>query len=378
MADPVLNALSAGQLKLKMPFAREEHRLQFERDNNHVMYLEAFGRMLAGLAPWLELNGLSGEEKELQTKYRELARASLDAGTDPSSPDFFMWSNGADFEPYQSLVDAAFLALGLLHAPAQLFEKLEERVKDNLHRRLKTVSKIRPAYFNNWILFSAMVETALCVFYDDGDYGKIESHLLRSAGWYLGGGLYGDGETYAWDYYNSYVIQPMLERISFYCEDKLKFYGNGKKIREQAVESIKKYCVQQERAIAPDGSYMAYGRSVVYRLGAFHALSHCAFKKLLPDRLPPAQVRRALTKAIQKFAEGKNYDENGWLLVGVYGSQPNLTEPYISTGSLYMASLAFMPLGLSAGDEFWASEDELTSWEKYWTGADIASDGRYH
>ena len=47
------------------------------------------------------------------------------------------------------------------------------------------------------------------------DYGV--NHMLQ---WYLGDGTYGDGKAYHWDYYNSYVIQPMLLDIVRVCEAK--------------------------------------------------------------------------------------------------------------------------------------------------------------
>lgn len=43
----------------------------------------------------------------------------------------------------------------------------------------------------------------------------------------------------------------------------------------------------------------------------------------------------------------------GCLVSGLTGYQPGLAEPYISWGTLYMSSLAFLPRGLPPEAPFW-------------------------
>ncbi|WP_028550730.1 DUF2264 domain-containing protein [Paenibacillus sp. UNC451MF] len=54
MGKPVLEALAERRLKERMP-------VQGRADRSEYTYLEALGRLLSGMAPWLELTGLSGE-----------------------------------------------------------------------------------------------------------------------------------------------------------------------------------------------------------------------------------------------------------------------------------------------------------------------------
>lgn len=109
------------------------------------------------------------------------------------------------------------------------------------------------------------------------------------------------------------------------------------------------------------------GRSIAYRVGAFHLLAQLALMKQLPASLTPAQVRGALWAVIEKtLIDPGNYDENGWLQVGLNGHQPSLGENYISTGSLYLTSVIFLPLGLPYSDEFWSSQDEPWTQKKIW------------
>src|SRR5215831_18179248 len=68
IADPVLNALSKNQLKRQMPVEAKTG------DRSNYTYLEAFGRFLSGMAPWLELGPDNSNEGKLRAKYIQLAR----------------------------------------------------------------------------------------------------------------------------------------------------------------------------------------------------------------------------------------------------------------------------------------------------------------
>jgi hypothetical protein len=62
----------------------------------------------------------------------------------------------------------------------------------------------------NWLFFSAMVEAALRVMGEsDYDLTRVDYAVNMFESWYLGDGVYGDGPKFRWDYYNSFVIQPM-------------------------------------------------------------------------------------------------------------------------------------------------------------------------
>ena len=110
ITSPVLENLAAGTLAKNMPIDREDRR--------EYTYLEAFGRTLEGIAPWLEADLPEGDEKELQRKYREITVKAMDMATDPSSPDFLNFCEGK-----QPLVDAAFMAHGILRAKRTLWEE---------------------------------------------------------------------------------------------------------------------------------------------------------------------------------------------------------------------------------------------------------------
>jgi hypothetical protein len=127
--------------------------------------------------------------------------------------------------------------------------------------------------------------------------------------------------------------------------------------------------------IGRDGTWPVLGRSITYRCGAFHLLADMALRKDLPEGVVPAQVRGALTAAIEtSLGAPGTYDGNGWLTIGLAGHQPALGETYISTGSLYLCLEAFLPLGLKPDDPFW--KDPATAWtaKHVWGGGDLPAD----
>ena len=177
---------------------------------------------------------------------------------------------------------------------------------------------------------------------------------LRAAaarGLVQGDGVYGDGPPFHWDYYNSFVIQPMLLDVLAVCGDKREAW---RAMRAPVAARARRYAAIQERLVAPDGSFPPVGRSIAYRCGAFQLLAQMALRRELPDDVPPAQARAALDAVIRRTLDAPDtFDAEGWLRIGLCGHQPGIGERYISTGSLYLAATAFLPLGLPADDAFW-------------------------
>ena len=106
-------------------------------------------------------------------------------------------------------MDAAFLALALLRAPRELWEKLDAAVRENLVATLYETRRFKPGA-NDWGLFASTIEAALRHFGQEHEAGRLVAGLHDHEGWYVGDGTYGDGPRLHWDYYNSFVIQPML------------------------------------------------------------------------------------------------------------------------------------------------------------------------
>jgi hypothetical protein len=361
LADPVLTNLAAETLKARMPV---EQAAGAKREG--VTHLEALGRLIAGLAPWLELAPDNTEEGRLRGRYAELSRRAIDRAVDPASKDFLNFTRDR-----QPLVDAAFLAQGVLRAPRSLRDELGATTRRNLIAALES-SRITLPGFNNWLLFSATVEAALAKLGAGWDRMRVDYALRQHDQWYKGDGAYGDGPEFHFDYYNSFVIHPMLLDVLDAFSDENPAW---KDLAARELQRARRYAAVLERLIAPDGSFPPIGRSLAYRCGAMQLLAQAALRKTLPEGITPAQVRGALTAVIRRTLEAPGtFDSAGWLRIGFCGHQPGVGERYISTGSLYLCSVGLLPLGLPPSDEFWSAAPQPWTSVRAWRGEEFPID----
>ncbi len=107
IARPVISALAEDKLKEKMPVVLSKN-VDNADNRSKVTYLEAFGRTLSGIAPWLNSEGGTKEETALRNQYREWTLKAVANAVNPSAKDYMKWDGG------QPLVDASFVALGLI------------------------------------------------------------------------------------------------------------------------------------------------------------------------------------------------------------------------------------------------------------------------
>jgi len=364
MVRPVLSSLAHDSLRILMPQV-VSNRTDNKENRVKVMYVEVLGRVLSGIAPWLQLEGGSAQEVALRQQYRQWAIKGLTNALDSNAKDFMRFDITG-----QQLVDASYIAYAFIRAP-WLWDNLRTKEKQRLVKSIQTTRQFRPV-FSNWLLFSAMNEAFLCRFTGDWDVMRVDYALRQLEQWYVGDGLYSDGVHYANDYYNSYVIQPYLAAIVGVVGNKTN------NVYADMIVKIKKrnerYAIMQERLINTDGTYPATGRSIVYRGAAFHHLADMAWRKALPASLSPAQVRCALTAVIRKTLESPSTYKNGWLTIGLYGEQPDLADFYNNQGSMYICTNIFLPLGLPDTDPFWADPAAKWSAQKIWSGENFPND----
>lgn len=370
IAEPPLAALATGRLRATFPV---QARPGLAEDRARVTHLEALGRTLAGLAPWLALEAVPPDEAAAQARLRGLAVAAISQALDPASPDAVNFTLGG-----QPLVDAAFLAHALLRAPNALFYAIDDVTRARLLAALRSTRVITPG-FSNWLLFSAMIEAALLRFEGEADLLRIDYAVRQHEQWYKGDGSYGDGPEYRWDYYNSFVIQPMLLDVLETAASLDARDGCWSGFLPAVKNRAMRHAAVLERLIAPDGTFPAIGRSLAYRCGAFQHLAVMALRRELPATVSPASARGALGAVIHRTLSAPGtFDAAGWLRIGLAGDQPGLGERYISTGSLYLCTTAFLPLGLPAADPFWADADAPWTGVRIWRGDDVPADAALH
>ncbi len=370
MATPVLSNMAKGELQKNMLV---EVSPTWDGRSRKVAYMECFGRLMAGIAPWLGLPDDSSDEGKKRKQIREWALKSYANAVDPQSPDCLSWSGHG-----QVLVDAAFIAESFLRGYDALWVPLDETTKSRYVERFQALRRNDPPY-TNWLLFSATIESFLAKSGNQFDRYRTSSAIRKVEEWYVGDGWYADGPHFAFDYYSSFVFHGMyLETLSV-----LKSVGgfsnlNYKSLYPRALKRTQKYSLVLERFIAPDGTYPIFGRSAPYRLATLQPLAMMAWYDRLPSGVSRAQVRCAITASMHRmFDTHSNYNEKGYLIIGFSGQQPNIADPYTNNGSLYMTSLAFMPLGLPASHPFWSDAPQPWTSVKAWGGEPFPKDHRW-
>ena len=370
MAQPVLENMAQGKLQQNM---LTEFSPSFDNRNRKVVYMETFGRLMTGIAPWLALPDDATAESRQRKQLREWALASYRNAVDPTSPDYLCWGVSG-----QNLVDAAYIAESFLRAYDTLWQPLDTLTKQRYFKEFQKLRRIDPPY-TNWLLFSSVIESFLAKAGGGYDEFRVNMACRKVEEWYVGDGWYADGPVFAFDYYSSYVFHAMyLETLQAMIDAKMNTRIDYSKYHERALKRAQKYAIILERFISPEGTFPVIGRSTPYRLAAMQPLALLAWHQKMPKELTNGQVRAALTQVMHRmFDHQQNYNQKGFLTIGFCGSQPETADWYTNNGSLYMTSLAFMPLGLPANHPFWTDAPQPWTQVKAWNGRPFPKDHRW-
>lgn len=370
LATPVLKPMAEGRLQQTMKL---EVSPTWDGRNKRVAYMECFGRLMAGLAPWLALPDDGTAEGKQRQQLRQWALAAYRNAVDPDSPDQLLWHGEG-----QLMVDAAYVAESFTRAYDALWVPLDSVTKQRYIAAFQGVRAIDPPY-TNWLLFSSTIESFLARAGAKADTYRVNSAVRKVEEWYVGDGWYADGPSFAFDYYSSYVFHPMLietlENMDASGYRNRLDYGA---YRDRAVRRAQRFSIILERFIAPDGTFPVFGRSIPYRLAAMQPLAMMAWRHQLPAGLTAAQVRGALTAAMHRMYDHHSpFGPEGYLTIGFTGSQTNIADWYTNNGSLYMTSLSLLPLGLPATDPFWTDAPQPWTQCRAWDAQPFPKDHRW-
>lgn len=370
MAAPVLSNMAEGTLQKNMLV---EVSPNWDGRDIKVTYMEAFGRLMAGIAPWLSLPDDDTAESARRKQLRQWALASYRNAVDPDSPDCLLWSGQG-----QALVDAAYVAESFLRAYDALWVPLDDTTKQRYIEAFKGLRRVDPPY-TNWLLFSSTIESFLAKTGAECDEYRVNSAIRKVEEWYTGDGWYADGPVFAFDYYSSYVFHPMyLETLQAMIDSGRYTRIHYRKYYDRALKRTQKFSIVLERLISPEGTFPVFGRSIPYRMATMQPLALMAWYGKLPDGLTDGQVRSALTTVMHRMFDGKeNFNEKGFLTIGFTGRQPNVADWYTNNGSLYMTSLAFLPLGLPSTHPFWSDAPLAWTSQKAWGAQPFPKDHQW-
>ena len=372
MAQPVLENMAKGELQKNM---KVEVSPNWDGRNKKVAYMETFGRLMAGLSPWLTLPDDDTAEGQQRKQLRDWALAAYKHAVDPESPDYLAWRGHG-----QALVDAAYVAESFIRAYDALWMPLDDVTKQRYLEEFQQLRRIEPPY-TNWFLFSSTIESFLAKAFGLKAYDdyRVMTTIRKVEEWYIGDGWYADGPVFAFDYYTSYVFHAMyLETLQNMIDAKANTRLEYKKYYDRELKRAQKFSIILERFISPEGTFPVIGRSTPYRMAAMQPLALMAWYQKLPKDISNGQVRAALTKVMHRmYDQQNNYNDAGFLTIGFCGSQPGTADWYTNNGSLYMTSLSLMPLGLPADHEFWTCPAEPWTQVKAWGGQPFPKDHRW-
>lgn len=384
LAVPVLRPMAEGRLHEEFNLAKGSLELSptWDGRNVEVAYLEAFARLMSGIAPWLALPDDDTAESARRAEIRSLALKAYANAVDPASPDYLGWTKGG-----QTLVDAAYLAESFLRAWDALWVPLDDETKRRYVREFEGLRRYSPPY-QNWVLFCALEEVFLLKATGRCDEYRLRTGLYKAEEWYVGDGWYSDGPSFAFDYYNAYVIHPMyfecVEELAKAKRRIIPFIApdgarrNAAERLPQLLRRMQKYAVILERLVSPEGTYPVFGRSIPYRLAVFHPLALLAWRGELPPELSPGQVRSAIDAVRRRmFSDDRNFNAAGFLTLGFNGPLPAVSDRYTNNGSLYITSLFLLPLGLPPDALFWTAPDEPWTSKKAWQGEPFPKDSKW-
>ena len=298
---------------------------------------EAFLRPLWGLAPFW---GGGGSWDEMEAMYRE----GLKAGTDPESRGY--WGGFSDGD--QRFVEMAALAWGLVTAREKLWDPLTEGEKQKVCAWLDGIN--RHSYPPcNWMFFAVLVNAALKKLGRPWNRERMQECLAYIESCYEGNGWYVDGQNGERDYYAAFAFHyyGLIYAEWMGAEDP----EGRRRFRERAEAFAQDFVYW----FAQDGSALAYGRSLTYRMAQAAFFSMCVSCRL--EALPYPVMKGIIARNLRFWMDQPIFDNGGVLTIG-YG-YPNLlmSEQYNAPGSPYWCMKVFALLSLPASDPFWGMEE---------------------
>jgi hypothetical protein len=310
--------------------------------------IESFARIASAWGAWLRnpanpaLLNFQGHEINLET----LLRQALLDGTNPSNP-YTYWGDIGHLD--QRIVEAADIATALWMSRERVFHKMTTAEQEQVIAWLAQVDG-KGTYADNWILFTAMAQAVRHHLGFPIPEDDLDNRLLQIDEFYRGDGWYVDGPTDEFELYNAWMFgwhhllwtwidgdrrpdqrQKVLERGRSFIDGFLHFFG-------------------------ANGSYPAWGRSIVYRFAALAPFAVGHFLKIAPD--DPGLLRRLSSGCIRYFYDHGLFDPEGhYVRQGYHGDFPPAGEAYISPGSPYWCCHGLFALTFDKDDPFWTSTE---------------------
>ncbi|BCW77375.1 DUF2264 domain-containing protein [Arthrobacter sp. NicSoilB11] len=271
----------------------------------------------------------------------------LDAGTDPANPD--RWPTPGELG--QAKVEAASLAVGLSLTRELLWDKLPQRVQEQLIAWFETVigGQYPPI---NWVWFQIVVEMFLASVGGQFSNADIDAGLAIHDSLYRGHGWFADGPERAYDHYVGWAFQVYPQLLQLMVPEDPRVQArtavDGERLADFLDDAV--------HLVGADGAPLVQGRSLIYRFAA--AAPFWSGQLLGHTRLSPGLSRRAASGILGYFLERGAVNRDGLLTIGFHGEFPGMKQAYSGAGSPYWAAKGMMGLALPADHPVWTAVEE--------------------
>ncbi len=308
--------------------------------------LESFARPLLLAAHWLQ-SAEHPDDTALRARLGDWFQRGLAIGSDPDSPHYW----GPDANYHQHHVEIGLLAIALQIAPAQLWNPLDQTVKDQVAAWLATARGNGIVNNNHYFMGVHILEFLQTQGYGHPtDRAVVDTFLDRLEGMYRGGGWFEDGINQAYDHYNAYAFH-------FYGLWWARLHGHIAPERADRWRSWARDFVRDYRHFfAASGEHPAFGRSITYRFNGINVFGLAV--ALEATDLPLGQLRRLCTRNLDFFLNQPITQNQGLLSIGWLNEFRDLGESYSCGGSPYWAAKGLSPLLLPPNHAFWHEAEQ--------------------
>ena len=310
--------------------------------------IESFARIASAWGAWLRnpanpaILSFQGHEINIETLLRQ---AFLD-GTDPSNL-YTYWGDIGHLD--QRIVESADIAVALWMSRERVFNKMTIAEQSQIIAWLAQVDN-KGTYTDNWILFTAMAQAVRHHLGFPSPEDDLDNRLMQIGEFYRGDGWYVDGPTDEFELYNAWMFGWHYFLWTWIDGDRRPDH------RQQVLERGRSFIDGFVHFFGANGSYPAWGRSIVYRFAALAPFEVGHFLKIAPD--DPGLLRRVSSGCIRYFYDHGFFDpEDHFVRQGYHGDFPPAGEAYISPGSPYWCCHGLFALTFDRDDPFWTATE---------------------
>jgi hypothetical protein len=311
--------------------------------------LESFARIASAWGAWLSNpnNSATLEFDGHVLNLQEILTRALLEGTNNNNPRTY-WGDMHAMD--QRIVESADVALAIWFSRERVFNRMNESQRAQIMNWLAQADA-QETWYDNWILFPVLPMAVRLQLGYDVDENLLDARLEQIEEFYRGDGWYIDGPYAEFELYNAWMF-------GWHFLLWAKIDGARRpEILQRVLKRAQAFLAGFEHFFGANGSYPAWGRSIVYRFSAVACFVTGYWHNIHPAS--PGATRRLLSGNLRYFYDHEFLDpRDHFIRQGYHGDFPPASEAYISPGSPCWACHAFAALAFDANDALWTNVEE--------------------